>query len=259
MMLKSIFHVVLVTVVVEATFATDADEARDAEPTSLFCVGVGAIVTKNPYKGIDTESHAIPLFLYRTDRFSLFGPMMSYSFFKDDDWEISALAKMRFEGYEEDDSRFLRGMDDREWTLELGGACSKTFSLGKLTADITGDILDEHRGYEINLAYSHDFRGALKIHALSVTPSIGVNYRSPQLNDYYYGVRAREVLAGRPEYKVGDTIGLIAGARINYTLSKNLSLMGLISFEWLGDEITNSPIVDEHHLETFLLGIIYRL
>ena len=91
-----------------------------------------------------------------------------------------------------------------------------------------------------------------------LTPNIGVNYRSRQLNDYYYGVRASEVIAGRPEYDVGDSVGLMVGAGIYYILSENMSLMGMISFEWLGDEIKNSPIVDEDYLEAFLLGMIYR-
>jgi outer membrane protein len=183
---------------------------------------------------------------------------MSYSLFKDDGWEVSGLAEVRFEGYEESDSRFLRGMDDREWTLELGGSLSKTFALGKLTADFGADILNEHKGHELRLSYSYDFRDMFKIQALTVTPSIGVNYRSRQLNDYYYGVRASEVIAGRPEYDAGDSTGMMAGIRINYALSENLSLMGMISFEWLGDEIKNSPIVDEDHMESFLLGLIYR-
>jgi outer membrane scaffolding protein for murein synthesis (MipA/OmpV family) len=34
--------------------------------------------------------------------------------------------------------------------------------------------------------------------------------------------------------------------------------MGLVYFEWLGEEITNSPIVDKNHIESFLLGMTYR-
>ncbi|MBC8469094.1 MAG: MipA/OmpV family protein [Planctomycetes bacterium] len=254
----SIFHVIMLAVVVETGFGPNVKDSGYAGPKNLFLVGGGAIITKNPYKGIDTEIHGIPIIIYKTERFSLYGPRMSYLLFEDDGWEISSLAKVRFEGYEESDSRYLRGMDDREWTLELGGSLSKTFMLGKLTADFGTDILNEHKGHELRLSYSYDFRDMLKIPALTLTPNIGVNYRSRQLNDYYYGVRASEVIAGRPEYYVGDSTGLMAGVRLNYTLSENLSLMGMISFEWLGDEIKNSPIVDEDHIESFLLGIMYR-
>ena len=58
-----------------------------------------------------------------------------------------------------------------------------------------------------------------------ITPIIGVNYRSHQLNDYYYGVRASEAIAGRPKYDAGDSTGLMAGVRVNYNLSESLILM----------------------------------
>ena len=259
MILRSIILVMTLSGVVKAEFTTDhgkSDEARP-NPTSFFSVGAGAIMTRNPYKGVGIESRGIPIFLYRTERLSLYGPMMSYSLFEDDDWEIKGLAKVRFEGYEEDDSRFLQGMDDRKWTLEMGGSLSKNFLNGKITADLTADILNEHQGYELGFYYSYDFRRFLENPALTLTPNVGLGYRSSQLNDYYYGVRASEAIVSRAEYHAGDSTGLITGLRMNYFHSENLSFMALVSFEWLGNEIRNSPIVDEDHIESFLIGIMY--
>jgi outer membrane protein len=253
--LRSVFIVMILAGAVKAEFSTGKPDY--AGPMNLFSVGAGVIITKDPYKGVDTDTQGIPFFLYRTERLSIYGPMMGYSLFEDDGWEIEALAKVRFEGYDEDDSRFLRGMDDRKWTLEMGGSLSKNFAIGNITADVSADVLNEHKGYELRLYYSYDFRNVLENPALTVTPDIGLAYRSSQLNDYYYGVRASEVIAGRPEYNVGDSTGLMAGLRVNYKISDKLSLMSMIAFEWLGDEIRNSPIVDENHIESFLLGIIY--
>ena len=256
MILNSIFLVIVLSGAVEAEFSTGKSDY--AGPKNLFSAGAGVIITKGPYKGADTDSQGIPFFLYRTDRLSIYGPMMSYSLFEDDGWEIDALAKVRFEGYDEDDSRFLQGMNDRKWTLEMGGSLSKTFAIGDITADVSADVLNEHKGYELRLYYSYDFRNVFENPALTVTPDIGIAYRSSQLNDYYYGVRASEVIAGRPEYNVGDSTGLMAGLRVNYKISEKLSLMSMISLEWLDDEIRNSPIVDEDYIESFLLGIMYR-
>ena len=239
--------------------STAADRKSDyTRPTSLFSAGVGAIVTKEPYRGMDTESRGIPFFLYKTERFSLYGPRMSYLLIAEKDWEIEARTRVRFEGYEEDDSRFLQGMDDRKWTLEMGGSLSKNFPFGKITADLSADILNEHKGYELGCYYSYDFRDSRKNPALILTPYIGLNYRSRQLNDYYYGVRASEATASRPEYNAGDSTGLAAGLRINYIYSEKLSLMAMVSFEWLGNEIKKSPIVDKDHIESYLFGIMYK-
>jgi len=256
--LQSIILVMMLSLTAQAESTAADGQSNYARPTSLFSAGAGAIVTKEPYKGMDTESHGIPFFLYRTERFSLYGPMMSYSFVAEKSWEIDAVAKVRFEGYEEDDSRFLQGMDDRKWTLEMGGSLSKNVLYGKITADFTADVLNEHKGHELGFSYSYDFRGAFKSPALTLTPNIGLSYRSRQLNDYYYGVRTSEATVTRPEYNVGDSTGLTAGLRINYLYSENLSLTAMVSFEWLGNEIKNSPIVDEDHIESYLFGIMYK-
>lgn len=220
--------------------------------------GGGAVITENPYKGIGTKIRGIPLFFYKMDRFSLYGPIINYSLFENDRWRASAITKLRFEGYEEDDSRFLRGMDDREWTFELGGALSRAFDWGRLMTDFSADVLGEHEGYELHMSYGYDFNGVFKLPELKVTPSIGVNYRSSQLNDYYYGVRSSEAIAGRPRYDAGDSTGLTTRLRLNYRLDARWSLMGMASLEWLGEEITDSPIVDEDYVGSFLIGIMYR-
>ena len=256
--LQSILLVTILSWTAEAESTAADGQSNYARPKTLFSAGAGVIITKEPYKGMDAESQGIPFFLYRTERFSLYGPMMSYSLFSEEGWEIDAVAKVRFEGYEEDDSRFLQGMDDRKWTLEMGSSLSKNFLGGKITADLTADVLNEHKGHELGFSYSYDFRGAFKNPALILTPNIGLNYRSRNLNDYYYGVRASEATVTRPEYNVGDSTGLTTGLSINYIYSEKLNLMAMVSFEWLGSEIKNSPIVDEDHIESYLFGIMYK-
>ncbi|MBN1974183.1 MAG: MipA/OmpV family protein [Sedimentisphaerales bacterium] len=226
--------------------------------SNLFSLGAGMVITQDPYKGIDTKVRGLPFFFYKTQRLTLYGPMLSYLLYKDKEWELDFDGKIRFEGYEEDDSRFLQGMDDRKWTMELGGSLSKTLPIGKITSNAAADILNEHKGFEFGLFYSCDFRNVMRISSLTLSPDIGFSYRSSRLNNYYYGVRASEAVAGRPEYDVGDSVGLKAGIRLNYMYSDRVSVMGIMSFEWLGDEIRRSPIVEEDYLETFILGIMYR-
>jgi outer membrane protein len=256
--LKKLYSIVILISVVGVVTGKDVSSPEYTESREFFLAGAGAVITRNPHKGIGTESHGIPLFLYRTEKLSLYGPMMNYSLLKDSGWEIRGLARIRFEGYEEDDSRYLRGMDDREWTLELGGSVSRALGEGRITADATADVLNEHKGHQVRLSYNYDFRGAANIRDLLVTPTVGVTYRSRQLNDYYYGVRSDEAIAGRPEYDVGDSTGLLTALRLNYRLNELWSVMAMAAIEWLGSEITDSPIVEKDYEITLLLGAMYR-
>ncbi len=258
MPLKKIFYILIVTLAVDSTLGQNATDANTADSRDIFMAGVGAVITRNPHKGIGTESRGIPIFFYRKDKLSIYGPMVNYSLLKNADWEVRGVARMRFEGYEDEDSKYLRGMNDREWTMELGGSLSRTLGEGRVTADITADVLNEHKGHEVTLSYNYDFRAAANIRNLLATPSIGVTYRSSRLNDYYYGVRSSEALPGRPQYNVGDSTGLMTALRLNYRLNEKWSVMGMASVEWLGSEITDSPIVEKHYVASFLLGIMRR-
>ena len=120
------------------------------------------------------------------------------------------------------------------WTTELGGSVSRILGEGRITADVSADVLNEHKGHQVRLSYNYDFRGAANIRDLLVTPSIGVTYRSRQLNDYYYGVRSDEAILGRPEYDVGDSTGLLAALKLNYRLDEQWSVMAMTSVQWLG-------------------------
>ena len=256
--LLSLFVAIIFNFSAKAQVGTEQSKPDYQVPSNLFYLGGGLIITQDPYKGIDTKVRGLPFFLYKTKKLTVYGPMLSYLIYDNNDWELDITGKMRFEGYEEDDSDFLFGMDERKWTMELGGSLSKKLSIGKITSSISADILNEHKGYEYGLSYSYDFRNVMKMPSLTMSPEIGFSYRSSQLNDYYYGVRDSEAIAGRPEYNAGDSVGLTGGIRINYVYSDRIGLMGLMSFEWLGDEIRNSPIVEENYLDTIMIGIMYR-
>ena len=251
-------NILILALAVGTAVGRDVMDSNYTGARDVFMAGAGAIITRNPHKGIGTESRGIPLFFYRREKLSLYGPIVNYSLLKEERWEVRGLARMRFEGYEEDDSRYLRGMDDREWTLELGGSLSRALGEGRVTADVSADVLNEHKGHEVRLSYNYDFRGPANIRDLMVTPSIGVTYRSSQLNDYYYGVRSSEAIPGRPEYDVGDSIGLLTALRLNYRLNERWSVMGMAAVQWLGSEITDSPIVEKDYMASMLLGIMCR-
>ena len=257
-LLFSIVFLILLSKLAKAESDANYTLSNNAKPEKQFSIGIGTVLTNEPYKEIDTKVRVIPFFLYRTRNLSLYGPIMNYSLFNDKSYDLGIIAKARFEGYEEDDSDFLQGMDEREWTFELGTYASKEFNFGKINADFSADILNRHQGYELKSYYSYTFRNVLKTPGLMISPNIGINYRSEHLNNYYFGVRSSEAIVGRPVYNAGDSIGLIAGASINYMFSEKTSIMGMISFEWLGDEIKKSPVVDKNFESSFILGIVYN-
>jgi len=247
-------YFVLFSVIVSGAFAED----QTAQPRERFSAGVGLMVVDKPHKGGDTDVLGIPLFFYQKDRFVLSGLRASYYFIYDEKWSLSLIGAPRFEGYDDDESTALNGMDDRERTYEAGLQLSRMFDWGTISVQALTDLCGRHRGQEVQLTYRRKFDDVLRFDGLDLTPRVGINWRSKQLNDYYYGVEGSEAMAGRPEYHAGDSMGVLAGLRADYPVGEKWNLFGAVNVEWLGSEITDSPIVDEDTRVSFMFGAMYE-
>lgn len=249
----------LVTVIAAGLFSSaTAEQVPPQRSESSFSAGVGMLITDKPHKGGDTEILPIPLIFYRLDRLVISGLQFSYYFIYEDGVALSLIGAPRFEGYDDDESRTLNGMHDRDGTYELGLELSKSYDWGTLSAMVLTDVLGEHNGHEVQLKYKRKYDDILNIPSLDFTPSIGVNWRSKQLNDYYYGVEGTEATVVRPEYHADSTVGMLAGLRLDYPVDEQWSLFSSVNVEWLGSEITESPIVNEHTMLSFIIGAMYR-
>ena len=253
--MKQAVYLLLITAIAGSVFA---EQQAPRRPTSTLSAGAGLLITDKPHKGGDTEIRPIPLIFYRVDRLVFTGLQFSYYFIYEEDMSLSLIGAPRFEGYDDDESRTLNGMHDRDGTYELGVDLSKSFDWGTVSLTALTDVLGEHSGQEVQLQYERKLNNVLDVPSLDITPSIGINWRSKQLNDYYYGVEGTEATPARPEYHAGSTVGVLAGLRLDYPVDEQWSLFSSFNIEWLGSEITDSPIVNEHTMTSFILGAMYR-
>lgn len=253
---KTIFVGILAVILVTIAFAEDSSAPSAEKP--LVMLGPGVVISEKAQKGADTEVIPIPLMLVEWGRLRIFGPQATFTFLGDRDASLSALVKMRSEGYNAKEGRNLRGMDDRDRTVEGGLAYQMNLDWATLGVEWTSDLLKEHGGHEVRWTLSRRFDNMLNIQRLAITPTVGANWRSKQLNDYYYGVEAHEATAARPKYNVGDSFGLLAGIRAEAPLWQNWTLFTSVFSEWLDEEITDSPIVDKHYRLTIIAGAMYK-
>jgi len=179
-------------------------------------------------------------------------------FLGDENWAIRGLARFRTDGYDADDSSDLDGMSDRRNSLDLGAELWLENSWGNFGLDWVVDALGQHDGYEAGLSYVIPFRGAFGMKKLGLRPMLGFNWRSENLNNYYYGVRTKEATAIRTPYKSGSSVNPYAGVTLDYQLAERWSIFSLFTNEWLGTEITDSPIVDQDSKISVILGLLYR-
>jgi outer membrane protein len=241
------------------TLAAAPAHAQDASPAfaegqSQWGLGLAASFERKPYRGIGTDSSAIPLLTYENRWVSLFGPGIDLKLPNAGPVSFRLRARYSGEGYEADDSPFLAGMDKRKDGFWLGGAAIWRTGLADVSAELLGDASGNSKGNRFKLAVERRFQSG----AFDFTPRVAAVRLDKKYVDYYYGVKAAEVQAGRGFYAGESTVNLEAGIRIGYALAPKQNLFLDVSATRLGSGIKDSPIVEKSSQSAVRIGYLYR-
>ena len=124
---------------------------------------------------------------------------------------------------------------------------------GDLQFQALSDISLTHKGVELWASYAYSWNYG----NWTLTPSIGFNWKSSNLLDYYYGVRNREANELRPAYQADSGFNRFARLSVSYHVSDHWGIIGVAEYETLSRSIRRSPIVNKDSIETLFIGIMY--
>jgi len=234
-----------------------ASGGEHAKPSGLQ-IGGGVLVTGRPYKGIDSRVIGIPFIMYEGKDWSFKGTRFDYKLSEEDTFTVKGLLRLRTEGYDADDSSALRGMDDREVTLDAGLCFAYKRRWGTVRFESLTDTLGKNNGQELALSFSKPIYAPCNLKKLVIAPFAGAEWRTTSLNDYYYGVRPSEEVPGRSPYKASADTNIFIGMSCNYRLNNDASIFAMIKNTWLGDEIQDSPIVNKDYAISIVAGLVYN-
>ena len=226
-------------------------------------LGVGMLVSKGILRGEDARTYVVPTVGYIGERVFIAGISGGVHLVNRNGFALDALLSIRLDGWDADDLSASElaevGIDrnllvDRKNELDAGFAASYTSTKwGKLSLTTKADVTNASGGYEVALLY----QAALDRWGGALVPSIGVSYWSDDLSNYYYGTLPKEVAAGVTSYQPGSAIVPNLGVTFLRTMPKNWLFFGGVQYQWLGDDILDSPLVDpsaRHGLPSVFLG-----
>ena len=252
--MKQVLGATLASALMVSATAQSAESNSNADEWQ-FALGAGISTERSPYKGVGTDTDFLPLLAVEKGPFYFFGTELGYNVVESDEFGLTLLANYRGEGYDASDSRDLRGMADRDGAFELGARGEMYTDFGDLSLTVLADVSDKHDGYEVELGWGTEYMVSPR---LLLEPSVAYSYRSDDLNNYYYGVRASEVTAQRAAYNAdaGGIWDLSVGA--TYMLDEQQSIRGELGVALYGDEISDSSIVERDNSPYATLAYIYR-
>jgi outer membrane protein len=142
----------------------------------------------------------------------------------------------------------------RSYAIEAGFETLMSGEWGQAALHAFHDVSGTHDGYEIAADYSYRItRGRL-----SVTPSLGVSWKSAAMSDYYWGVHPDEASLTLSPYEARGGLGWQAGVRLNYYLTKQLRLALSSNYERLQYSVAQSPLVERDYVLAWFGGLAWQ-
>lgn len=182
---------------------------------------------------------------------------IGYTLQESDTQQINLVASSWFYPFSQNDqkgdSNLLDGIQKRKATSEVGIELNTQYRGFETQFRVLHDTFSVHDGAIVNLNISKSFF----TNTVYIRPSLGLAYITKNALDYYYGINAHEATSARPEYHPsGDWI---AAARLylDRPINKDWSMIASFNFTYVGEKISDSPIVNSHYSYDINIGVLW--
>lgn len=227
-------------------------------------VGIAVAVSQSVYEDADdTKGGALPLINYSNEFFYVQGTEAGLYYQVHEMFRVAGIVNLEGPAYEEDDSDYLEGFDDREFTVNGGVSLTAYLKFGdsdfgEINLKALTELTDEHEGEEYEMRYS---KKIAVNEQLMLTPYIGFKNISEDKALYNYGVTADQALANSlvnntygPDAATNPYVGISA----LYGISDKHTVMGGLEVMSIDSTLEDSPIVAEDSTATLTLGYMYQ-
>ncbi|STQ75691.1 outer membrane protein OmpV [Grimontia hollisae] len=202
----------------------------------------GAAITNYLYK---EQKHSVVPFInfgYHGEDINVDFSGINYRFYKTTNETINLGAYLTSAGisYDHNTSDFLKGMDDRHLSVDLGLNADFHLNDGVVSTYFQHDISGTYQGYLAGVEYFH----MLSVGVADLVPYASVTFQSKDFIDYYFGVQPYEARVNRPKYSGSSSISYDLGYKLIYPINQRWNLTQSAQYTRIGDESADSPIVD---------------
>lgn len=218
--------------------------ANEAE----WSIGVGALNLSSPYKGVDDQNNALPLINYKGERLKASIFNLEYDLWQSNRLKLSFATELGEDFLKASDSinPVVNALGDRKISIYSGAKLTYSSAIGIFNTSALYDISGHSEGSIFKVNYSYPWRVTQD---LTLIPSVGVNFKSADVANYYYGYS---------NYELDSTTDLALNLIVSYQLTKSLNANAFLRHIVLDNDITRSPIVNSDNFTMAMLSIVYQ-
>lgn len=225
-----------------------------------YALGATVMVSQSEYLGSDGSVIVFPFLTsfrhhaFHSDWLVVNDGNLGARHVTHNEWQFGVLTRVRTRGFGVNANPELRGLREREWTVEMGGMLGYRGLPVHIEGRLYTEVLGRHDGLtgSVVLSYPRQFSWGY------IVPLFKWIWQDADYNGYYYGVDQIEARPGRPAYNPGADVGWRAKVRVGYELTPQWLLLAGISYERLSDEVRNSAIVAREGPYSWDIGVAYN-
>ncbi|WP_457748258.1 MipA/OmpV family protein [Sulfurimonas sp.] len=221
-------------------------------------IGAGPYFQSEPYKGASTLVLPSPVIFFDNSvvyaRWSRFGVYFLGDKKENFSWGLSLTVQPRTLGYKASDSDYLKGMHNRDSTLEGGIAFSAGYKNSTyIEIMLLADVLSKYNSWISQIEVGDTY----KVGNFTLYPSAVVLYQPRKFVDYYYGVKNSEATLNRPAYTPNGGFSFAVQTYVKYPLTQKLSAFLNLRADRIPNSAYNSPLVNNKFIYSGLASLMY--
>ena len=182
---------------------------------------------------------------------------LGYTLQENEDRQVNLIASSWFypfsENDQDEDETTLDGIRKRKATSEVGIEVNTRYFGLDTQFRVLHDAFSVHDGSIINVNISK----SIFTKTLYIRPSLGLAYVTKNAVDYYYGIDASEATINRPEYHPSGDWVAAARLYLDRPINEDWSIIASFSVAYVGEDISDSPIVNSHASYDINFGVLW--
>ena len=236
--------------------AAHAGESDDAAAGPQLRIAAGAEVTseQSVYVQGDAVVTVLPGVYALWGRFYVRGPALGVYLLGGGDWTVSTGIALELVDADRGGGPQLADMEELDHVVLGELAVTYQSGWGELDFRLAADVSGRHDGYLAGLSYGYP----LEFGAWTVEPGAGIEWRSAEVNRYFYGVGAADALPARPRYRPDASVSHEIGVAATYSFAESHSVQFAAGVELFDPEVSDSPIVARNHRRSIRVGYLFR-
>ena len=232
-----------------------AQTVETTEENHQLQIGLAAVSSQSIYVGGKNQSRVFPAIDYKYHHFYFQAGDLGFNIFDSNNWEINSGIGINLAGdHDRGDSRLLSHLPDLSIPLSAFVSIQYQTGIGLFKVKHDYEINNKHNGNSTKFSYSAPIRQGSWL----LIPQLSFEHHTSEVINYFYGINPVDATALLPAYQTGAVNNWQLSFMGLRQINNKWSFVGSIQNEFLGDEISQSPIVDQDNRLSVFAGFLYK-